>query len=50
MRWPGVLEQEIGEEYRIIEEKLNGTTAVWDGPDRRKPQGRQHASGALSGI
>jgi hypothetical protein len=32
MRWPGVLKQEIGEDYRIIEEKLNGMTAVWDAP------------------
>jgi hypothetical protein len=30
VRWPGVSRREIGEEYRVIEEELNGTTTVWD--------------------
>lgn len=30
VRWPGVLRREIGEEYRVIEEELNGTTTIWD--------------------
>ncbi len=32
VRWPGVLQCELGEEFRIIEEGLNGRTTVWDDP------------------
>ena len=31
-RWTGVLRQEIGNGYLIIEEGLNGRTTVWDDP------------------
>lgn len=31
-RWTGVLAQELGAEYRIIEEGLNGRTTLWDDP------------------
>lgn len=31
-RWPGVLAQELGDGYRVIEEGLNGRTTVWDDP------------------
>ena len=31
-RWPGILEQELGDGYDIIEEGLNGRTTVWDDP------------------
>ena len=31
-RWTGVLQKELGMEYRIIEEGLNGRTTVWDDP------------------
>ncbi len=31
-RWPGVLRNELGEGYRVIEEGLNGRTTVWDDP------------------
>ncbi len=37
VRWPGVLQGELGEGYRVIEEGLGGRTTVWDdpiGPDR----------------
>ena len=30
VRWPGVLQRELGQEYRIIEEGLNGRTTVRD--------------------
>lgn len=33
-RWPGVLQNTLGEEYYIIEEGLNGRTTVWDDPVR----------------
>jgi len=32
VRWTGVLQKELGEEYKIIEEGLNGRTTVWDDP------------------
>ena len=31
-RWPGVLQQEVGEGYEVIEEGLPGRTTVWDDP------------------
>ena len=31
-RWTGVLAQELGAEYRIVEEGLNGRTTIWDDP------------------
>ncbi len=32
VRWPGVLQREIGEGYRVIAEGLNARTTVWDDP------------------
>ncbi|HHW15673.1 MAG TPA: hypothetical protein GXX28_12205, partial [Firmicutes bacterium] len=31
-RWTGILRQELGEEYCVIEEGLCGRTSVWDDP------------------
>jgi lysophospholipase L1-like esterase len=31
-RWTGVLAQELGADYRVIEEGLNGRTTIWDDP------------------
>lgn len=31
-RWPGVLQQELGDGYYVIEEGLCGRTTVWDDP------------------
>lgn len=31
-RWTGVLAEELGAEYRVIEEGLNGRTTIWDDP------------------
>lgn len=31
-RWPGVLKNDLGDGYRVIEEGLNGRTTVWDDP------------------
>ena len=31
-RWTGVLQQNLGNEIRIIEEGLNGRTTIWDDP------------------
>lgn len=32
IRWPGVLRAELGQEYTVVEEGLNGRTTVWDDP------------------
>lgn len=32
LRWPTVLQKELGEEYEVIAEGLNGRTTVWDDP------------------
>ena len=37
-RWPGVLQEALGEEYYVIEEGLNGRTTVWDDPVRGGPK------------
>lgn len=31
-RWPGVLQRELGTNYRVLEEGLNARTTVWDDP------------------
>ena len=31
-RWPGVMRAELGADYLVIEEGLNGRTTVWDDP------------------
>jgi lysophospholipase L1-like esterase len=31
-RWPGVLQRELGADYHVIEEGLNGRTTIWDDP------------------
>jgi lysophospholipase L1-like esterase len=33
VRWPGVLRAELGPEYWVIEEGLNGRTTIWDDPE-----------------
>jgi len=33
-RWPGILQEILGNEYYVIEEGLNGRTTVWDDPIR----------------
>ena len=37
-RWPGVLQNTLGQEYDVIEEGLNGRTTVWDDPVRGGPK------------
>ncbi|UCB45347.1 MAG: SGNH/GDSL hydrolase family protein [Spirochaetota bacterium] len=34
VRWPGVLQNMLGNDYYVIEEGLNGRTTVWDDPVR----------------
>lgn len=40
VRWTGILQQLLGEEYAVIEEGYNGRTTVWDDP----------VEGRLSGL
>ena len=42
VRWTGVLEKELGEGYKIIEEGLNGRTTVWDDPIEGDKSGKAH--------
>ena len=44
VRWPGVMQNILGDEYHIIEEGLNGRTTVWDDPVR---PGYQKRNGAI---
>lgn len=32
IRWPGVLQKELGQNFDVISEGLNGRTTVWDDP------------------
>jgi lysophospholipase L1-like esterase len=41
-RWPGVLRQELGEEYLVLEEGLNGRTTVWDDPIEGYKNGKEY--------
>jgi len=34
IRWPSVLQNEIGQEFEVVPEGLNGRTTVWDDPVR----------------
>ena len=42
VRWPGVLQAELGSEYRVIEEGLNGRTTVLDNPLEPYRNGREY--------
>ena len=41
-RWPGVLREELGEGYHVIEEGLNGRTTVWDDPLEEYRNGKEY--------
>ncbi len=43
VRWPGILQQLLGEDFYVIEEGLNGRTTVWDDPVR----GQNKRNGSL---
>ena len=42
VRWTGVLQETLGQEYRVIEEGLNGRTTVWEDPVEGDKMGRRH--------
>ncbi|KPK11683.1 MAG: hydrolase [Anaerolineae bacterium SG8_19] len=42
MRWTGVLQRELSDDYQIIEEGLNGRTIVWDDPIEGYKNGKDY--------
>jgi lysophospholipase L1-like esterase len=42
VRWPGVLQQKLGERARVVEEGLNGRTTVYDEPIRNGRNGAEY--------
>ena len=42
VRWTGVLGRELGAEYRVIEEGLNGRTTVWHDPVEGRMSGKDY--------
>lgn len=47
VRWTGVLQAQIGSEWRVIEEGLNGRTSVWDDPLQPGRNGRDYLAPCL---
>lgn len=41
-RWPGVMQQHLGEDCQVIEECLNGRTTQFDDPNRPKRNGLEY--------
>ena len=41
-RWPGVMRKELGKDYLVIEEGLNGRTTVWEDPIEGYKSGKQY--------
>ena len=41
-RWTGILADQLGPDYRVIEEGLNGRTTVWDDPIEEYRNGKQY--------
>lgn len=42
VRWTGVLQRELGDGYRVIEEGLNGRTTLWDDPIEPHRNGKRY--------
>ena len=42
VRWPGVLAHELGDDFRVIEEALNGRTTVRDDPVEEYKNGKDY--------
>jgi lysophospholipase L1-like esterase len=42
IRWTGVLQESLGQGYRVIEEGLNGRTTVWEDPVEGDKMGKRH--------
>ena len=42
VRWPAVMQTELGPKHRVIDEGLNGRTTVWDDPIEEYRCGKEH--------
>ena len=42
VRWPGVLQKLLGDQYYVIEEGLGGRTTVWDDPIEEYKNGKKY--------
>lgn len=42
VRWAGVMQKELGADYKVIPEGLNGRTTVWDDPIEEYRCGKDH--------
>lgn len=42
VRWTGVLQRELSDDYQVIEEGLNGRTIVWDDPIEGYKNGKDY--------
>ena len=42
VRWPGVLQSELGQRFVVLEEALNGRTTAWDDPFKLHRNGSRH--------
>lgn len=47
VRWPGVMQRELGEEYHVVEEAQNGRTTVHDDPINLHRNGRAYLPACL---
>jgi lysophospholipase L1-like esterase len=47
VRWTGVLQAQLGDSARVIEEGLNGRTTVWDDPVEGDKNGLRHLPSLL---
>ena len=48
VRWTGVLQKLLGDEYYVIEEGLNGRTTVWDDPVEVDKNGKTYLNPCLN--
>lgn len=42
VRWTGILQKKLGEEYYVIEEGLGGRTTIWDDPVEEYKNGKKY--------
>lgn len=47
IRWTGVLQEQLGADYYVIEEGLGGRTTVWDDPIEEHKNGKTYLSPCL---
>ena len=42
VRWTGILQKKLGEDYYVIEEGLSGRTTLWDDPIEEHKNGKTY--------